>query len=379
VLPETLVLLVFGLGVAALLFQGVALYLAAGMPRLRPVPTVEGATPLKIPVVIAARNEEIDLPDCLDDLHRQRNADLEIVVVDGGSTDRTREIVQSRNAFVRLLSEPPLPAGWVGKSWALETGARSTTGDWILFTDADMRFHPDAVASAVAWGVREEADLVTLAPPIQMHGFWENLVLPFYIQMVLTYFRVPRVNHDDSRAAMANGQFTLVRRRAYESVGGHAAVRAFILEDVALARRFRAAHLRLRVAWTPDLLTTRMYRTREEMFEGLLKLVHDLRFSAWRQSAFLVGLIGGFLLPLAVLPLGILAGSPLLTVLGAILIVALFGKHVAFTRAVRGHAVYGLLYPLAVGYYVVLVTASLVRGLRRRPIAWKGREYPLQV
>ncbi|MCI4351101.1 MAG: glycosyltransferase [Thermoplasmata archaeon] len=378
-LADSWVAVLVVLGVATLGFQGVALYLAARMPRLDPAAPMLGTPPPRLPVVIAARNEEDDLPGCLDDLHHQRNVDLEIVVVDGGSTDRTRAVVEARSSFARLVVEPPLPVGWVGKIWALDTGARSTTGEWILFTDADMRFHPDAVATALAWGVRENADLVTLAPPIQMHGFWENVVLPFYVQMVLTYFRVPRVNHDDSSAAMANGQFTLVRRRAYESVGGHAAVRSFILEDVALARRFRAAGLRLRVAWTPDLLTTRMYRTNHEMFEGLLKLVHDLRFSAWRQSAFLVGLIGGFLLPLAVLPVGLFTGSWVLTILGAALYVALFGKHVAFARAVRGRSLYGLLYPLAVGYYVVLVTTSLVRGLRRQPIAWKGREYPLQV
>ena len=378
-LPLTVVLIVTGLAVLALLFQGVALYLAARMPRLGPKSAGLPLSKERLPVVIAARNEEMDLPHCLDDLHAQRNVELEIVVVDGGSTDRTRDVVAARGAFARLVAEPPLPEGWVGKSWALDTGARSTHGEWILFTDADMRFHPDAVASALAWGEREGADLLTLAPPIEMRGFWENVVLPFYAQMVLTYFRVPRVNRDDSRAAMANGQFILVRRRSYEAVGGHTATRSFILEDVGLAEAFRAAHLRLRVAWTPELLTTRMYRTNAEMYEGLLKLVHGLRFSAKRQAAFLVGLVGGFLLPLAILPLGLITGTWTLTALGAVLYLALFGKHVVFTRAVRGRAVYGLLFPVAVGYYLVLVTASLVRGIRRRPIHWKGRSYPYQV
>jgi glycosyltransferase involved in cell wall biosynthesis len=379
VLSLAVVLVVVALALLVLVFQGVPLYFAAGMPRLGPRSAGLPRTKERLAVVIAARNEERDLPECLDDLHAQRDIDLDIVVVDGGSTDRTREVVVARSAFVRLLTEPPLPVGWVGKSWALATGARATQGEWILFTDADMRFHPNAVASALAWGEKEGADLVTLAPPVEMRGFWENVVLPFYAQMVLTYFRVPRVNHDDSRSAMANGQFILLRRRSYEAVGGHAATRAFILEDVGLAQAFRAAHLRLRVAWTPELLTTRMYRTNAEMYEGLLKLVHGLRFSAWRQAAFLVGLAGGFLLPLVILPVGILTGTWPLTVLGAVLYLALFGKHVAFTRAVRGKAVYGLLYPVAVGYYLVLVTTSLVRGIRRRPIAWKGRSYPYQV
>ncbi|MCI4320289.1 MAG: glycosyltransferase [Thermoplasmata archaeon] len=377
-LPLAIVLLLVGLGLFVLLFQGVPLYFAAGMPLLGPGSAGLPRTRERLAVVVAARNEELDLPRCLDDLHAQKNIDLDLVVVDGGSSDGTREVVAARSAFVRLVPEPPLPAGWVGKSWALDTGARATRGEWILFTDADMRFHADAVASALAWGEKEGADLVTLAPPVEMHGFWENVVLPFYAQMVLTYFRVPRVNRDNSRSAMANGQFLLVRRASYEAVGGHTATRSFILEDVGLARAFRDAGLRLRVAWAPELLTTRMYRTNAEMYEGLLKLVHGLRFSAWRQSAFLVGLVGGFLLPLALLPVGLLTGTSVLTVFGAVLVAALFGKHVGFTRAVRGRAVYGLLYPVAVGYYLVLVTASLVRGIRRRPIAWKGRTYPYQ-
>lgn len=364
--------------IGAILFQGLPLLLAAQMPRLDPpgvAPTANSEP--KVDVVLAARNEEADIGPALDGLLAQRGVRLKILVVDGGSTDGTRDAVRQRGPRVRLIEEPPLPPGWVGKNWACDVGYRATTADYILFTDADLRYQPDAVATTLAWAEKERADLATLAPKVEVRTFWEKVVLPFYVQMVLTYFRTPRVNIDRSRTAMANGQFTLVRRDAYEQVGGHAAVRSFVLEDVALARRFRAAGKRLRVAWAPELLETRMYRDRTEMFEGLKKNVHDTRFSASRQTVFLAGLVALFWLPLAVLPFGLWQGSLLLTALGGFVYIAWFAKHALFARAIGMSGSYGLLFPLAVGFYVVLLGASLADGLRGRPVEWKGRSYPM--
>ncbi len=133
----------------------------------------------------------------------------------------------------------------------------------------------------------------------------------------------------------------------------------------------------LRIAFAPTLITTRMYRDRSEMFEGLLKNVHGPRFSAVRQFVFLVGLVGLFWLPLLVLPLAVVAGSLPLVIVGALLWVALLAKHMGFSRVVGGRTIDGAWFPVAVGFYVVLIGVSLVRGLQRRPITWKGRSYPL--
>lgn len=362
--------------VVVLLFQGVAILFAYTMPILPPAPP--GPAPARrVSVVIAARNEENDLPTTLDGLLAQDYPNLEIVVVDGASTDGTGSIIDARAPRVRRIEEDPLPSGWVGKNWACWTGAQSTSGEWLLFLDADVRTHPAAVRTVVEWAEKEKADVTSIAPTVEMVGFWERVVLPFYIQTILVYFRAPRVNRDSSGAAIANGQFCLVRRSAYERAGGHAAVRGYVLEDIELARRVKGSGGRLRMAQAPELARTRMYRDRHEMFEGLLKNVHGREFSAVRMVGFLVGLITLFLLPLAVLPLGLLTGSLLLTGMGALLWIALFGKHVGFARGVRAPAAYGLLFPLAVGFYLVLITTSLVRGVQGRPVTWKGRSYDL--
>jgi chlorobactene glucosyltransferase len=361
---------------AVLVAQGLAIYLAYRMPRIDATPYPGPGAPPSVGVVIAARDEAEAIGGCLDDLLAQDYPGLDIVVVDGRSSDGTADIARMRSG-VRVLEETPLPAGWVGKNWACRIGAEATHSTFVLFTDADVRYHPLAVASAVAWAERDRADLVTLATRIETQSFWERVVLPLYTQLVLTYFRAPLVNDDRSGAAVANGQFLLVRRDAYEAIGGHSSIGGFVLEDVALARRFRAAGKRMRFGWAPGLVSTRMYRDRSEMFEGLLRSIHDTHFSAARQVGFLAALVGLFWLPLLVLPLGLLLGSLGITTLGVGLWIALFGKHAAFAKAVGGRARYGLLFPVAVGFYVALVATSLSHGLKGAPLRWKGRDYPL--
>jgi hypothetical protein len=362
-----------------LLAQGVALWLAREMPRLDPDPAAPPTTDgPEVSVVIAARDEETDLPATLDSVLAQDLPGLEVVVVEAGSKDRTAEVIAARAPRVRRVEEPPLPPGWVGKNWACWNGAQATRGDWLLFLDADVRLHPAAVRTSLRWAEEERAGLTSIAPRVEAVGFWERVVLPFYVQMVLTYFRAPHVNRPRSATAMANGQFWLVRRVDYVEQGGHEAVRGRVLEDVAIARRFRAAGKAIRVAWAPRLATTRMYRDRHEMFEGLLKNVHDTEFRASRQTAFLLGLVALFWLPLGLLPFALFVGSVPLVAVGSVVALALFAKHVAFARAVGVPAAYGALFPVAVGFYIVLVATSLVRGLRRGSVTWKGRAYPVE-
>jgi chlorobactene glucosyltransferase len=373
-----IVVLLLAGAVLVLLFQGAAILLAVEITRLPPLPpTGPVASRGRVSIVIAARNEETDLGATLDAVLAQDYPDLEVVVVEGGSTDGTRAVIDARSPRVRRVDEPPLPAGWVGKNWACWTGANASGGEWLLFLDADVRLEPTAVRTVLDWAERERADLLSIGPQVEMVGFWERVVLPFYVQVVLTYFRTPHMHRPGSRAAMANGQCWLTRRSEYFARGGHDAVRGQVLEDVAIARRYRAAGGTLRFAWAPNLGRTRMYRDRHEMFEGLLKNVHGTEFSAMRMVGFLAGLVGLFLLPLGLLPLGLATGTPLLTGMGAFLYVALFGKHVGFNLGIGAPAGYGLLFPLAVAWYLVLVSTSLARGLRRVPVAWKGRRYPV--
>ena len=378
-LPLWLTILLLVGAAVVLLYQGTAILLAYLLVRLGPSPPARTPPAYgRVSVVIAARNEEDDLGPTLDDLLAQDYPDLDIVVVDGGSTDRTRDVIAARGPRVRCLAEPPLPAGWVGKSWACWTGANATDGPWLLFVDADVRTDPTAVRTVLAWAVEEHADLATIGIRVEMVGFWERVVMPMFIQRVLMFYRPPRLDRPGRKVALANGQFWLTPRSAYETMGGHAAVKGHLVEDVALGARYRDAGRRVRFGWAPELGRTRMYRDRHAMFEGLLKNAHGLEFSAARQAGLLAALVGFYLLPLGLLPLGLATGSLVLSAVGAFLYIALFGKHVAFARAVKVPGAYGLLYPLAIGFYLVLAATSLARGMRGGTVSWKGRTYSLQ-
>ncbi|MGI0053725.1 MAG: glycosyltransferase [Thermoplasmata archaeon] len=375
-LPAAAVLVLLALAVAVLLVQGLPLLFAYEMPGLDVPAGAPGPGPYpRISIVVAARDEKEDLPGALDDLLKQDYPELEIIVVDGGSTDGTREVARRRAPRVRLIEEPPLPSGWVGKNWGCHVGSKAATGELILFTDADLRYHPAAVRATFEWMRSEAADLATLAPRLDAVGFWERTVMPFYLQMVLLYFRAPRTNRAGSHAALVNGQFWMTSRAAYDRAGGHEAVRGFVLEDIRIAQRYRRAGLKLRLAWAPELLSTRMYRDRHEMFEGLLKNIHGTEYSAGRQAGLLAALLGLYWLPLALLPFGIATSSIPLIAAGAVLWLAVFGKHVGFARVAIGRGRYGLLFPVAVGFYAALLVASMRGGGAGGSVRWKGREY----
>ena len=374
--PLWAVVVLVGAAVLALAYQGAAIVLAYEMPKLRPDPLgPRGRPPPRVSVVIAARNEEDQLPATLTTLEAQDYPDLEIVVVEDGSTDRTREVLATHAGRVRVVDPPPVPEGWTGKNWACWTGARATEGEWILFLDADVRTHPASVRTVLDWVIREQADLASLAARIETVGFWERVVLPFFVQLTLLVFRAPHVNRDRSKTAMANGQFWMTPRATYFELGGHEAVRNIVQEDVAIARRYRANGRRLRIAWAPELAVTRMYRNRPEMFEGLLKNLGGPDHTSPRLAADIAGIVGFYLLPLALLPYAVAVGSLVLAGVGAFLYIALFGKHFAFSRALGTPGRYGLLYPLAAGYFIGLFATAIHRHLRGHPLQWKGRAY----
>jgi chlorobactene glucosyltransferase len=375
-LPLAVVVLLAAATVLVLLYQGAAIVLAYQMLKIGPAPAGRGERPRpKVSVVIAARNEEDQLPATLSTLERQDYPNLEILVVEEGSVDRTREVIEAHAPRVRRVEPPPLPEGWTGKNWACWNGARSTDGEWLLFLDADVRTHPSAIRTTLDWAVDERADLASLATRIETVGFWERVVMPYFAQLTLLAFRASHVNRDDSKTAMANGQFWTTPRATYFEMGGHEAVRGTVQEDVAIARRYRTARRRLRVAWAPELAITRMYRNRHEMFEGLLKNLSGPDHPSRRLAADVFGVVGFYLLPLALLPFALATGNLLLIGLGAFLYVALFGKHYFFSRSLGTPGRYGLLYPLAAGYFIALFLTAIHHHVRGVPMRWKGRAY----
>jgi len=235
------------------------------------LPATPAQSPIpKVSIIVPARNEEANLGDCLQSLTTQTGVEFEIIVVDDGSTDRTREIAGSF-AQVRVISAGPVPNGWTGKNNAMVEGAKKPSGDWLLFTDADTVHRPGSLARALNEAKNESADLLSYSPEQVVCTFSERAVMPVIFSELAAQYPPHKVRDESSGVVAANGQYILVRRSAYESVGGHAAVATEILEDVALARLFRYAGLRVHFRYGGDAVRTRMYRNWPQLRDGWTK------------------------------------------------------------------------------------------------------------
>ncbi len=224
----------------------------------------------EVSIIIPARNEESSLGACLQSLTAQIGVAFEIIVVDDGSTDRTRELAQSF-AGVRVISPEPLPDSWTGKNNAVIAGAKVARAQWLLFTDADTVHLPGSLARALAEAKKERADLLSYSPEQVVVTFAERAVMPIVFAELAAQYPPHKVRDQGSGIAAANGQYILVRRAAYEDAGGHAAVAKEILEDVALARLFRHEGKRVYFRYGGDAVCTRMYRNWAQLREGWTK------------------------------------------------------------------------------------------------------------
>jgi hypothetical protein len=231
--------------------------------------SLAGAIP-EVAIIVPARNEEASLGDCLASLTAQTGVAFEIIVVDDGSSDQTREIAQSF-AEVRVISPEPLPADWTGKNNAVVAGAKEAHAPWLLFTDADTMHLPGSLARALVEAKREGADLLSYSPEQVVVTFAERAVMPVIFAELAAQYPPPKVRERNSEIAAANGQYLLVRRATYDAVGGHAAVATEILEDVALARLFRNKGKHIYFRYGGDAVRTRMYRNWPQLREGWIK------------------------------------------------------------------------------------------------------------
>ena len=227
-----------------------------------------------VSVLMPARNEAAVIGQSVRLLHAQGYRQREIFILDDNSEDGTGRIAQQAAGDVSVLTGSSLPEGWMGKNWACDQLARHARGEILLFTDADVCWQPGALAAVVDMLDRSEADLLTVWPTQITVSWGERLTVPLIAMAVLAYLPV-QLAHDfyHPLAAAANGQCMVFRRAAYAAIGGHAAVRGDIIEDVRLAQRIKAAGLKLRMADGAGLVTCRMYGGDKAALDGLAKSV----------------------------------------------------------------------------------------------------------
>lgn len=250
--------------------------LAFALLNLRGFPKLPRGKPHgtpKVSVLVPVRDEAENIRECLSSLLRLDYPDYEVLVYEEGSKDGTKEVLsQFAHPRLRVIFGDGPPPGWLGKPWACAQLAEMAEGELLLFLDADVRLAPEALASAVAALERENLDLFSLLPRQEVPNLGAVLhvvLIPWSLSSFFPLF-VPKLRR------IAVGQFLLIRRAAYEKIGGHEALRAEVLEDQALAARVARAGLRLKLFFSGDLARCRMYRSFWEANRGLAKNLFPL-------------------------------------------------------------------------------------------------------
>jgi glycosyltransferase involved in cell wall biosynthesis len=344
------------------------------------------ADPPLVSLVIPARNEARNIGRCVETALASDYPRLEIIVVDDHSTDDTGAIVRDmmrHDNRLRVLVPPPLPGGWFGKQWACAAGAGASRGELLGFMDADTWQARDLVTRVVNAMDSRGADMLSVAGTQELGGFWERLIQPQIFAILLQrYGGTEAVNR--SRFAsqkIANGQCLWIRRPAYDALGGHAAVRDKVAEDLALAQLYFRAGRTVSLVLGLSQLSTRMYTSLRELIEGWGKNIY-----AGGRDAMPLGATGRVLFPLVLLLpalFGLVPAVVLALALGGVLghdalgwSVIATGANVAWWMLVylwlRLSPLYALLHPLGSAALLYIASRAIVRGKR---VEWKEREY----
>lgn len=342
-------------------------------------------------VLIPARNEGSRLAACLESVLAQDYPVLEVVVVDDRSEDDTGAVAARlavSDARLRVVRNDQLPTGWLGKSHALWRATRDVTAEWILFLDADTELAPSAVRIAVGEAACRDVELLTLWPRTRAEGFWERALIPLCAGIIALWYGSDRVNDPGSKRAFANGQFLLIRREAYERIGGHRSVHSALIEDIPLAEHAKQAGVRCCVASGRELFSVRMYSTYNAVCDGWARIFVGALRSRLKIALSLAWLALGSLLPIVAAPiLALPPASSLVLTDSAPYMSAMLrsccGLHLALLMTVSlrfwGFGAcrrsYLILYPLS----VILVMGILCRAwwwlAIRRSVPWSATIY----
>jgi chlorobactene glucosyltransferase len=342
-----------------------------------------------ISICIPARNEEKNIRKCVQSALGQDYPNLEVIVLDDRSTDATSSIlseIASRDSRLRVLRGIDLPAGWAGKPHALYQASKSARGEWLCFVDADTTLSPQTISSCYAKAIETNADLFTIMNEQIMGTFWEKVIMPLVMTALSVGFSPRKVNDPKTRDAVANGQFILIKRKIYDAIGGHERVKNQIVEDKAIAEQVKWNGYRLIVADGRQFVSTRMYTSLPEMWEGWTKNIYlGLRD---HPAMLALGVFGAILALLAALfmPIWPLLGiwwcvrgggwmAVGVVIMSLIVWAALILARALAARGMNISAWYALTIPLGAGIFAAMMITSAWKVISGKGVTWKGRVY----
>ena len=344
-----------------------------------------------VSILVPARNEEGCIEACIRSLVGQKYRRLEVLVLDDQSSDGTALIVQSlidelpgvQRARLRLLKGSELPPGWIGKNFACQQLAEQAQGEYLFFTDADTIHAPEMLPAVLSFMRQERVQLLTGQPEHILGSPGERLIVPLLNFTILTLLPIALIGRrPEPSLATGNGQLLCFERAAYEGIGGHAAVKDRILEDVLLARKIKATGYRMAFVDALELVQCRMYHSWHEVWAGFSKNLfafynYSLPFAIF---ALLLNLL------LFVLPVLLLLDAPFFALPQHTVLYALVAYTLAvtmrilltlrFVQAQRGlMLIYSFFHPISIVLECLILVNSIRWRYRKSGAMWKGRQY----
>jgi hypothetical protein len=371
-------LTVVGLALAAL----PAVLTLANLRAFRPAPPApRGGTLPQVSVLVPARNEERAIGRLCRDVLASAGVDLELVILDDSSTDRTAAIVAgfaAEDPRVRLVAGKPLPAGWCGKQHACWQLARAARHDTWVFLDVDVAPTPDAIARAAAFLDVSGAALASGFPRQATSCLLDWLLLPLIHFILLGFLPIARSRQDGSPGLAAGcGQLFVTRRGDYERAGGHDAIRASLHDGVKLPRAYRRAGLATDIFDATDLASCRMYERNADVWRGLSKNATEGIGAPATIVPFTFLLAGGQILPVALLAWGLVAGwqgvppwaIPVACAAAALAWLPRLLDAIRFRQSLASAVVH----PVGVAVFLAIQWIALVRRQLGLKTSWRGR------
>jgi glycosyltransferase involved in cell wall biosynthesis len=335
----------------------------------------------RVSIIVPARNEEEHVGPALTKLLALDYDNYEIIAINDRSTDRTGEVIDriasspEASGRMKVIHITELPAGWLGKAHAMWSAANQATGDWLLFTDADVLFRPDVLTRALAYAEAEPADHLVLFPRMIMHSPGERMMIAFFQTLFVFGHRPWKVADPKTKDHMGVGAFNLIRRSVYDAVGGYEALRFEVVDDMKLGKIVKNAGYAQRNVFGADLISLRWAKGAMGMVDNLTKNSFAIMsFQWWRAllSAFALAFLN--LMPF----LGVWLAHGWARLPYALALASMFAIYIGMSWKSDVPAYYFALHPLSTSLFVYTILASTTLTLARGGVVWRGTFYPLE-
>jgi cellulose synthase/poly-beta-1,6-N-acetylglucosamine synthase-like glycosyltransferase len=379
------ILLTFVLGVIAVIWTVQSIRAAVGLmrlPRIERVPPAADEECPRISIIFAARDESEKLPAALQTMLALDYPEFEVIAINDRSADSTGRIMDefaSRNPHLRVLHITSLPPGWLGKPHALDQGYQLATGNWIVFTDADVHFAPDTLRRVITLAEEQRLDHLSLLIKWITFGFWERIVMS-YFGLGFTFGQESwRVSESRSSRYVGIGAFQLIRREVYEAVGGHRRLAMEIIEDMKLGKLVKLGGFRSQVALASQHVEVRWQAGFRNLVRGTEKnFFAAAGFKLWMVGIQLTGLLLMSILPWIALPwLALTKTHNAAFVFAAVAVGVAFLFHAFICIGNRVSPIYGLTHPIGAFVFAWMIVRSAAITLWRGGVVWRDTFYPL--